>query len=217
MDDFNEFVGTEFSRLLLRGSDLDWARLALELAADGQPQLDPGRTLRWISERRDELLGVVAAAWSESDALRRLAACLVERHGIEGHSSAVRSADGYYLNRIIETGRGAPIGLSLLYLAVARSLMMELHPVAAPIRFLTRYESTEGPTFVDPYDRGRLMSFDECIGWCAEFGDRDELGRRLEPVSPRVAILHMLNRLKILHVEREDWQTAWRVQRRLAA
>ncbi|NOX55046.1 MAG: tetratricopeptide repeat protein [Planctomycetes bacterium] len=217
MDDLTEYAGTEFSKLLLRTERVDWARFALELAADGQRGLDPAPTLQWIQERHDELLGPVATAWSEYDALRRLTDCLAEQHGLIGDPNASATPDGYYLNRIIETGRGTPIGLAVLYFIVAQTLQIDLQPVASPKRFLTRYESTEGPIFLDPYDRGRLMDIDECLDWLADVGEPAEVRGRLQPAGSRRVALHLLNRLKIAHIQQEDWPAAWRVQQRLFA
>jgi regulator of sirC expression with transglutaminase-like and TPR domain len=39
----------------------------------------------------------------------------------------------------------------------------------------------------------------------------------LEPAKPREIVVRMLNNLKSLHVQRDDWESTWKVQRRLTA
>ena len=40
-------------------------------------------------------------------------------HGVSGSEAAYRLADGSFLHRVIETGQGIPLSLSLLYMEVA--------------------------------------------------------------------------------------------------
>ncbi len=218
-DLFGPIPGDEFAKLALRATRVDWARLSAELAADLDPDVRPDDTLQWIAGRREELLGEVALAWSEADALRRLAACLADRHGLVGDASVLESPDGYFLHRIIDSGRGAPLGLSLLYMSVADAVLIELNGVAAPTYFLTRYESAEGPLFLDAFHGGRLLEADECVAWLAARTQVPpaRIVRQLEPASARAVVLRWLTQLKLLHVQREKWQAAWLVQRRLCA
>jgi regulator of sirC expression with transglutaminase-like and TPR domain len=45
----------------------------------------------------------------------------------------------------------------------------------------------------------------------------DDIDLMLEPARPREIVVRMLNNLKSLHVHQDDWESAWRVQRRLTA
>ena len=109
---------TEFRKLILRDQSVDLTQVALEIARDGCPDIDFRNTFDWIQARADELTNAVARARSEGDALRELSQCLAESHGIYGDAACYETADSSYLNRIVETTRGIPISLSLLYMAV---------------------------------------------------------------------------------------------------
>lgn len=60
----------EFSKLLLRDSDVDLTLVSLEIARDANPNLRFEETLDWIAARAAELSGRAAGAWSDADALR---------------------------------------------------------------------------------------------------------------------------------------------------
>jgi len=210
-------MGTEFAKLVLRDEEVDLVRVALEIAADAWPDLSFDTTERWIAERRDELLATVTAAWSDVDQLHHLADCLAGTHGITGDAEAYDGPDGSYLHRVIETRRGIPISLSILYMGVAEQVSIDLSGVAVPGHFLTRYDSTEGPLFLDAYHGGRILTRRECLDWMSERTQRTskQLAGALKPIGPRAITLRLLANLKLQYARKLDWEMAWHVQRRL--
>ncbi|MEX0715736.1 MAG: transglutaminase-like domain-containing protein [Planctomycetaceae bacterium] len=210
---------TEFLKLLTRRNDVDLTLAALELARDACPAVEFETTLDWLDARADELSSAIANAADEREALRELSRCLSKTHGIRGEPSAFDRADSSYLNRVIETGQGIPISLSLLYMAVAERVGIELKGVSAPMHFLARYESIDGPLFIDAYAGGRIMTAGECLAWLGKLTGlpTDELRFALRPARPKAIVLRMLNNLKALHARQENWPAAWMVQHRLAA
>lgn len=209
----------EFMKLMTRCSEINLTEAALELARDAYPTLEFGPTLDWIQARADEIAGPVATARTERDALGALADCLAGRHDIRGDRESFERADGSYLNRVIETRRGIPISISALYMAVAAPAGICLQGVSAPGHFLTRYESMEGPLFVDAFAGGAVLTYDECVErLCRESDLSRELAESaLDPVGPRTIILRMLNNLKVLHAKQGNWPAAWIVQHRLTS
>ena len=151
--------------------------------------------------------------------LKELSRCLSGTHGLHGDREAFQRAESSYINRVIETGVGIPITLSLVYVAVAQQAGVDLEGVAAPMHFLTRLETIEGPLFVDAFHQGDVLSYDECCTWLESLSglDFDQIESSLEPAHPREIVIRMLNNLKALQVKQEQWNQVWHVQRRLAA
>jgi regulator of sirC expression with transglutaminase-like and TPR domain len=209
----------EFIKLFTRRADVDLTLVSLELARDFQPGLDFRPTLEWLDERGRELAGAVARARSDRESLDRLVECLAQRHGISGDEACYDRAESSFLNRVIETGRGLPITLSILYMAVAERIGIDLRGVSAPRHFLTRYESVEGTLFVDPFSRGRIISQRECLRWLCEISGlgKADVRTSLKPARARTVVIRMLNNLKAFYVRQEDWPSAWMVQHRLTA
>ena len=215
-----DFSGdTEFSKLLVRDSDVDLTIVSLEIARDAIPDLQFGTTQDWIIARADDLSGRVAAAWSEVDAVRALCSLMGETHSLRGDAAAMQSPEGSYLPEVIAQKRGIPISLSILYMAVAKAAGIDMKGVAAPQHFLTRCDGIEGPVFIDAFGGGRIMDRAECLTFLHELTNmpESELSPCLKAVGPRAIAIRMLNNLKVLHAKREDWAAAWLVQERLIA
>ena len=210
---------TEFRKLLVRDSNVDLTVLALELARDGQPKLDFGHTLEWISRRADEVRSHLVRARNDRAMLRELSRCLSGTHGLHGDKEAFQRSESSYINRVIETGVGIPISLSLVYVAVAQRAGVDLEGVAAPMHFLSRLETVEGPLFVDAFHQGEVLTYDECCTWLETLSGLapEDIENSLEPAPPREVVVRMLNNLKALQVKQEQWDQVWHVQRRLAA
>jgi regulator of sirC expression with transglutaminase-like and TPR domain len=217
--DFDFSRDPEFCKLLARRQEVDLTRAALELARDAQPKLDFDHTLSWIHKRAAELQSHILKVRSDREMLRELVRCLAGTHGLHGDKQAFQRAECSYINRVIETGVGIPISLSVVYVAVAQSAGLELTGVAAPMHFLTRFDTVQGPLFVDAFHDGQVLNYDDCLEWITSLSGltSDEIERSLEPASPREVVIRMLNNLKALHVTQEDWEPAWHVQRRLLA
>ena len=210
---------TEFCKLLARRGDIDLTRVALEVARDAQPKLDFEHTLNWIEKRADELRSHILKVRNDREMLRELVRCLAGTHGLHGDKLAFQRAECSYINRVIETGVGIPISLSVVYVAVAQAAGMELTGVAAPMHFLTRFDTVQGPLFVDAFYEGQVLSYDDCLEWLESMCGltSEEIERSLEPARPRDVVIRMLNNLKALHISQEDWSQAWQVQLRLYA
>ncbi len=208
---------SEFMKLLCRREDVDLAVAALEIARDNQPGLDFGPTLEWIEDRSRELVMPLAMASNERDLLNALVHGLAEVHGLYGDDAHYDSPDSSYLNRVVETKRGLPIALSIVYVAVAARAGVELTGVCSPMHFLVRYESIEGPLFLDPYNHGRILEKDECVHWLSGWTGvtTPVVERALEPADTRTIVTRLLNNLKGRFVRDENWQAAWNVQHRL--
>jgi len=198
---------------------IDLTSVALEIARDAQPNLSFQRTLDWIEHRGEEIERRLQWSQTERMQLHELARCLAGTHGLHGTREAFEFPECSYLNCVIATGRGIPISLSAIYMAVADRAGVLLSGVSAPMHFLCRYDGESGPLFLDAFHNGRLMTLGRCLDWLREVTNLpdDELEHSLLPASPHDVVSRMLNNLKTLYVRREQWLLAWKVQLRLSA
>jgi len=209
----------EFSKLLARRMDVDVTRVALEIARDAQPNLDFTHTIEWISRRASEMTIHIARARSDRAILKEMSRCLFGTHGLHGDKQAYERAESSYINRVIETGVGIPISLSLVYLAVAQRSGVDMSGVAAPMHFLVRLDSMEGPLFLDAFHEGQILNLDDCCSWLESLSglSTDQIELSLEPASVLEIVVRMLNNLKAVHARHQNWSDMWSVQRRLTA
>ena len=200
-DDFAD--DSEFRKLLVRRSDVNltiaalWKSPATRIRGsisatrwNGSPNGAGNSADRWPAP-------VPTAACSKN-----WPRCLAGQHGLHGDRNAFDRAESSYVNRVIETGLGIPISLSLVYVAVAQTTGLDLVGVATPMQFLTRYDAMEGPLFLDAFHQGQVIEYDECLSWCQTMTgmEIEQMEPMLEPASPREVIIRMLNNLKSVNV-----------------
>ena len=209
----------EFLKLLMRQEEIDLATAALEIARDAYPDLDFDETFDWLDDRAEEIAGPVARAETDEAVLAELSGCLAGQWKIRGCAEAFDQADSSYLQCVIQQKQGIPISLSILYIALADRLGVELCGVSSPLHFLTRYESVSGPLFLDAFSGGTVMTFVETAEWLQEITGLSgcQVKSALEPARHRTIIIRMLNNLKVLYIRQENWKAAWNVQHRLVA
>lgn len=209
----------EFSKLISRENDVDLATVALEIARDAYPDLTFEPTRNWINARAGEIAGRISDKADDMEGLHALVACLAGEFDVHGDEQCYTDPDSSYLNRVVETGRGIPISLSLLYVSVAGRAGISLSGVCAPAHFLVRYEATAGPVFLDAFADGRILEMDECADWLSEMCgmSTDRIERALEPSPPRAIVIRMLSNLKTLYAKSQNWNALWNVQQRLTA
>jgi len=126
---------------------------------------------------------------------------LFEEEGFAGNVDDYYNPANSYLPAVLQTKRGLPISLSLVYKAVADRLGLKTWGVGLPGHFLVAVQLDDAdPMLIDPFAGGRLLTVDEAhermkdlLGSEAEWSD--EL---LQPASNRHWLTRMLQNL--LHV-----------------
>lgn len=81
-----------------------------------------------------------------------------ERSYLQGNADNYYCADNSYLPLVLETGRGIPITLSMVFVAVARRLGLRADGINAPGHFLVQVSDGGKPYLVDPFFRGTVLS-----------------------------------------------------------
>lgn len=220
MSSLCHFAGdVEFTKLIGFQRSVSTTQAALEIARDARPSLEFESTLLQLAAIADDVRGAIIRVRNDEESLAAFCRVMADDYGFGGAPSCFEHAEASYLDQVIETRRGIPISLALIYIAVAEQLGLPLTGVAAPAHFLCRFESDGGPLFVDAFGGGRIMSERECLHWLGGISGLgpDDLRPTLQPATPRTIILRMLNNLKSLHLRKNEWPAAERVLERLLA
>lgn len=164
---------------------------ALELAGFAYPDLVREH---WL-ERLDDLAARVDG-WDHL-ALRRVIAIA---EGIGGNVEDYYAPDNSFLNRVLETRRGIPISLSILWIEIGRRAGAEVVGVGLPGHFVV---SVEGQ-LVDPFHYGEAIGPDEAASLVASaLGGPPRLDRSwLSPVDTTDIIRRLLGNLESIYRER---------------
>ena len=193
-----------------RSDEIDLARAALLVAAAEYPGLDVESELgildslaagasRRLGDDRDSL--ACANALSEY---------LFDEVGFRGDREDYYDPRNSFLNEVLSRRLGIPITLSLVYIEVGKRLDLPFVGVGMPGHFLVRMTSGEEDLLIDPFNRGILLSGEDCarrfqeviqpaVPWDREY---------LAPVSNREFIARILRNLKGIYLRRRDHSRA---------
>ncbi len=169
------------------------AEAALQISALDHPGLDP----RTYLDRLDAL-----AARVDGDTHLALRRVIAIAEGIGGNVDDYYHPDNSFLDRVLDTRRGNPITLSLLWIEVGRRAGLEMQGVGLPGHFVV----FAAGQLVDPFHYGEAIGFDEAARLVADaLGGSPRLDRTwLEPVSGVRILIRMLRNLEQIFRERTD-------------
>lgn len=161
------------------------AEASLELGRFVHPDLDPGVPLARLDSMATRVQGETHLS------LRRVIAI---EDGIGGNVDDYHDPSNSFLHRVIETRRGIPITLSVLWMEVGRRAGIEMVGVGLPGHFVVY----AGGQMVDPFHYGEAIGFEEAAGLvAAALGGSPRLDRSwLSPVDTTGIIQRMLRNLE---------------------
>ena len=117
---------------------------------------------------------------------------------------------------MLETKRGIPITLSLIFLEVGRRSGFSLKPVSFPGHFLVRADTNGGPCFIDAFHKGTIQDEETLKGRLRDLTGKADLPRTVldaafAPCQNREVVARMLRNLKQIYIQQRDWPRALRI------
>ena len=150
------------------------------------------------------------------DILNALNHYLFDELGFVGTAEQFQDPENSYLNRVLDRRTGNPINLCLVYLLIARRLVLPITGIGLPGHFVCRYQSSSAEVYVDAFNRGKLMTKADCVQYLLQ-GNYSIREDYLAPVSPRRILLRICGNLHQIYLHLERTETATRLQRYLVA
>jgi regulator of sirC expression with transglutaminase-like and TPR domain len=203
----------DYFQLLIGDSDsIPLLEAAASIALDACPALDLQGTLASVDRLAGQLADDCRGASTETARLQRALRFFYVRQGFAGNGQAYYDPANSYLHRVIETRRGIPITLAVLFAELARHVGLDVDGVAFPGHFLLRVNLHEGIAVIDPFT-GRSLDRTELDRWAAPHGVGAE--RLLVPASDRQILIRMLSNLRAIHTLRGQADLLAKVEARL--
>jgi len=179
------------------------AETALMIACEEYPQLELSPYLDMLDEIAETAKRKRNSEDSPLDTVATINGVLFDTYGFRGNSDDYYDPRNSFFNDVLDRRIGIPITLSTVYIEVARRLNFPISGVGMPGHFLVKYSDRHEEFFIDPYNRGQIMTHDDCrkklhelYGGTLEFNDR-LLGRS----TNRQILWRMLNNLKDIYVK----------------
>jgi regulator of sirC expression with transglutaminase-like and TPR domain len=172
---------------------------AVAISLQNNEKLDPAE-IDTVLDRYAQTVRARVRGPQPQALLAHLHQLLFDEAGFTGNSDDYYVAENSFISEVLETRKGLPITLSLIYKLICDKLGIVCRGVGLPGHFIVCVELDGRPMLVDPYFDGEVLSVEdaqqrmrETVGEEAEWSDD-----YLQPVSNLQWVTRMLQNL--LHV-----------------
>lgn len=188
---------------------IDLGAAALHLAGIEYPELDIATYLARLDALAARVASRLRATPSARETITILNRVLFEEEGLRGNRDDYYDPRNSFLNDVLDRKLGIPITLSVIYMEVARRVGFPVAGTAMPGHFLLKhYDVLSGEIVIDAFNRGRVLSTDECRERIDEIygGDIEFQPEFLQPVTNREILTRMLNNLRQIYFTKRDFR-----------
>lgn len=202
------------SDLLLRENDgipLDVA--ALQLAQVEFPGLPAEPSISMLDSFAAEIGRRLEQGASGKAYVETVNEYLFHELGFHGNEEDYYDPLNSCLNEVLVRRMGIPISLAVVYLEIGRRLRRAVYGIGLPGHFLVQYDDGDYSTYIDPFHGGRLLTLEDCSELVQRIAgvQLNAQPSLLLPVSKRQIVLRMLNNLRAVYFQRQNYQKALRV------
>ncbi|MGY4828296.1 SirB1 family protein [Sphaerotilaceae bacterium SBD11-9] len=211
-----------FATLVADDASLSLIEAAVAIAQDENPKLDTQAVLAQIDTLAVRLKKRVPADAGPRQRLRLLNQFFFNELGFSGNVNNYYDPGNSLLSTVLETRRGIPITLAVLYIELATQVGLTARGVSFPGHFLVKLKLSEGEVVIDPFT-GQSLSREQLDELLVPYrrrqgltGDFDvPLGLFLQAAPARDVLARMLRNLKEIHRAASDWLRLLAVLNRL--
>jgi regulator of sirC expression with transglutaminase-like and TPR domain len=211
-----------FAALVADDQQFSQLEAAVAVAHAALPELDVQGVLSAIDALAVKLKNRIPADAAPLQRLRLLNRYFFQELGFAGNVNDYYAPENSYLHRVLDSRRGIPITLALIYIEIAQQIGLEARGVSFPGHFLIKLKMPQGEVVIDPFN-GRSLSRDDLEERIEPYrrrhglvGDAEvPLGLFLQTATPRAVIARMLRNLKEIHRGAEEWPALLAVMQRL--
>lgn len=190
-------------------SDIPLAEAALWISAEARPEVDVAHSLHEIDQLAHRIASGMDGSESPLAQVELLNQGFFEREGFGGNEADYANSNNSFLDSVLETRKGIPITLSILYMEVAKRLKIPAKGVGFPGHFLVKIEKDGAEILVDPFFR-RILNQDDCEDLLRRVaGDEASLTpEMLQPTPNREILQRVLRNLKLLYIRDKGFEDA---------
>lgn len=183
--------------------DIDLESAAFTVALVAYPELEIREYSQQLDRFASQLKFVVANSSDEFSQAKAIGRYLFQELGFRGaaQNSYYEPANSF-LNNVIDRRVGIPVSLSVVVLLLARRLELPIAGISFPARFLLQYQGSDDNFFIDTFDGGSILSYQDCCDLLRVMGINYH-PRYLEPATNREIVARMLRNLAEIYRERE--------------
>lgn len=188
---------------------IDLPRAALKLAREvAYPDLDVAGYLRRLDELAELAETAVSPHTSILTQTEKLAVFLFEEQQFQGNLPFYFDPRNSFLNDVLDRRLGIPITLSVLFITVGRKLGLPLYGVGMPGHFIAALRYGGQDIYFDPYHEGKRLTVQECANLVRQTTGFEFRMEWLAPAESCDILIRMLNNLRNVYVQYQQWSPA---------
>jgi regulator of sirC expression with transglutaminase-like and TPR domain len=211
-----------FASLVADDASLSVLEAAIAIGHDDYPALDCQTVLGEIDALAARLKSRIAADAAPMQRLRLLNRFFFQELGFAGNVNDYYDAKNSYLHCVLQSRRGIPITLAVLYVEIAGQVGLHASGISFPGHFLVKLRMPQGEVVIDPFT-GQSMSREALEALLVPYRRRQgmpsasslPLALFLQAAAPREILARMLRNLKEIHRGAVDWMRLHAVLQRL--
>jgi regulator of sirC expression with transglutaminase-like and TPR domain len=191
--------------LLLGQERFDIVEANLLVAQEATPDLTTAPYLDRVNALADDARAQGGSADAVIEALRQA--------GLEGDRDDYEDPRNSFLNDVLDRGRGLPISLAALTVAVGNRVGATVVGVGMPGHFVVADLSGVSPRYLDPFNDWMPLSHEDCERLVRRSAGVALQPHHLAPVDERAMLLRMLANLRVSYLKRRKLADAlWCVE-----
>ena len=188
--------------LKARPERLDHAALAI--AKIEHPNLVPFRYCQ-ILDRYAARIKVRGLRKDHATRLQRLRRGPADEEGFRGNTQEYDAPQNSFINVVMDSRRGLPITLSIIYMEVARRAGIPLYGVAFPGHFLVACDLPGRKLVMDPFNAGSILDNAGCAELLRRTDPKAQFSpSMIAPATPLSIVQRLLTNLKGSYLKRGD-------------
>ena len=190
-------------------TDIDLVAACLQIAVEDYGALDVDAYVARIDSLAARVSDRIAEADEPFEVLHGINMVLFDEEGFGGNRVDYYDYRNSYLCDVMDRRTGNPILLCILYNEIAGRVGVRFDPIGLRGHFLLRVTSSDDSLFIDPFDRGGLLTKSECERLVARITGREmSLKREFEPVGKKSILARVLNNLKLMYLKDQESEKA---------
>lgn len=154
-----QFTSLKNDLLAWNNSDKNLLEGAVLIAKYQYPDLDIDKINDYVNQVKQDVWLELNDNLTALEKIKVLNRIIFDIHGFYGNTKNINSPQNSYINNVIDTKKGNPITLGIIYLAICQQLKIPLYGVDVPGHFILAYaEKNTGVLFyINVFNRGTVF------------------------------------------------------------
>jgi regulator of sirC expression with transglutaminase-like and TPR domain len=183
--------------------DVDLEEGAFLYSTYGYPHLDVAQYQRILNQWTDEIARLLNSGRLIEKSFQIVLNYFFQTLGFTGNRENYHDPENSYLPAVIDSKKGLPITLSVIFLLITKRLNLPFFPVGMPGHFIVKYQGDGEMFFIDPFNGGKVLTEQDCINFLTNsgYGYREEY---LQITGNRAILERMIRNLINVYTQNDD-------------